>query len=144
MVRKPKYTMKNSLILLLLFLSMSLGALAQNSHKIVFQLATADEKEQSSLTRQLNNVLNYWPKAEIEVVVHSGAIEFMMSEKSIAAKEIPELMKRGVQFAVCQNTMKRKGVTEEQIISGAKYVPVGIAEIVIKQEEGFEYIKAGY
>jgi intracellular sulfur oxidation DsrE/DsrF family protein len=117
---------------------------AQVQHKIVFQLATGDEKEQGSLTRQLNNVLNYWPDATIEVVVHSGAIEFMMKEKSVAKEAILKSMERGVTFAVCRNTMKAHDVTEEDIISGAIFVPVGIAEIVLKQEEGYTYIKAGY
>ena len=103
-----------------------------------------DEKEQSSVTRQINNVLDYWPEAEIEVVVHSAAIEFMMTEKSVAKEAILETMKKGVIYAVCRNTMKRKSVSEDEIITGAVFVPVGIAEIVLKQENGFAYIKAGY
>lgn len=130
---------------LLLFTALSFSTFAQKQkHKIVFQMATDVVKEHGSLTRQLNNVLDYWPKAEIEVVVHSAAIEFMMSEKSSVKEEIQALMEKGVVFAVCQNTMKRKKVTESEIISGAIFVPVGIAEIVLKQEKGYSYIKAGY
>ncbi|MFT5885057.1 MAG: intracellular sulfur oxidation DsrE/DsrF family protein [Arcticibacterium sp.] len=117
---------------------------AQDKHKIVFQLATADENEQGSLTRQISNVLDYWPDAEIEVVVHSAAIEFMMNEKSVDKEAIIKTMERGVTFAVCKNTMKRKNLTELDIIQGAIFVPVGIAEIVLKQEAGYAYIKAGY
>jgi intracellular sulfur oxidation DsrE/DsrF family protein len=116
----------------------------KQKHKIVFQLATDVVKEHGSLTRQLNNVLDYWPKAEIEVVVHSAALEFMMSEKTSVKPEIEALMERGVKFAVCKNTMKRKKVTESEIIEGAIFVPVGIAEIVLKQEKGYNYIKAGF
>lgn len=138
--------MKSKITLLfLVFTALSFGTFAQKkSHKIVFQMATDVVKEHGSLTRQLNNVLNYWPKAEIEVVVHSAAIEFMMVEKSSVKMEIEALMQKGVKFAVCQNTMKRKNVTEADIISGAMFVPVGIAEIVLKQEKGYSYIKAGY
>lgn len=129
----------------LLFVGISFGGFAQKkNHKIVFQLATDVEKEQSSLPRQLNNVLAYWPKAQIEVVVHSAAIEFMTKDNSVARAEIEALMKRGVTFAVCQNTMQRKNITESQIIDGATFVPVGIAEIVLKQEQGYSYIRAGY
>ncbi|MGR3809406.1 DsrE family protein [Jiulongibacter sp. NS-SX5] len=129
---------------ILLFCTISAFGQSQQTHKIVFQMATDVQKEQSSLARQLNNVLDYWPDAEIEVVVHSAAIQFMMKDQSIVESEILKLQKRGVTFAVCRNTMKRKGVEENQIITGAHFVPVGIAEIVEKQESGFAYIKAGY
>lgn len=138
--------MKQKTLLLLILLSViSFVTFAQKkNHKIVFQLATDDVKEHAALTRQLNNVLAYWPKAEIEVVVHSAALEFMMNDKSTVKQEIEKLMANGVTFAVCQNTMKRKNVTEEQILKRAVFVPVGVAEIVLKQEKGFAYIKAGY
>lgn len=136
--------MKKILVLLTLLVITFTTAQAQKKHKIVFQMATADSKEQASLTRQINNVLVHWPNAEIEVVTHSAALEFMMKDKSPAEAEIKELMTKGVTFAVCQNTMKRKNVTETEIIDGAVFVPVGIAEIVLKQEKKYQYIKAGY
>jgi uncharacterized protein len=138
--------MKNklSLLVLILLASFSVVHAQKKGHKIVFQLATDAEKEHGSLTRQLNNVLNYWPDAKIVVVVHSAALEFMMNEKSTVKPAVEELMAKGVTFAVCQNTMKRKQVTEDQIIKGAIFVPVGIAELVIKQEQNYKYIKAGY
>lgn len=138
--------MKTKIIFLfLLFISVTTVSFAQKQkHKIVFQMATDVVKEHGSLTRQLNNVLDYWPNATVEVVVHSAAIEFMMNDKSSVKSEIEALMVKGVKFAVCQNTMKRKNVSEDEIIRGAIFVPVGIAEIVLKQEKGYSYIKAGY
>lgn len=132
------------LIVLVLIVFTSIGVQAQDKHKIVFHLASGDIKEQMSLSRQLNNLHNYWPDAEIEVVIHGGAIAFMMNEKSVAKEAIINSMENGVIFAVCQNTMRGKNVTEEEIIPGAVFVPNGIAEIVLKQEEGSSYIKAGY
>lgn len=136
--------MKIKIIYLLLLISITSVAYAQKkSHKIVFQLATEIEKEHGALTRQLNNVLEYWPNATIEVVVHSAALEFMMTEKSTVKAEVESLMGKGVKFAVCENTMKRKKVTKDKIIPGAIFVPVGVAEIVLKQEKGYSYLKAG-
>lgn len=133
--------MKHFFTAILLFVA-TFSSLAQ--HKIIFQLATDEIKEHGSLTRQLNNVLAYWPDAKIEVVVHSAALEFMMKEKSSVKTEVEKLIETGVTFAVCRNTMKRKNVDEGEIISGATFVPVGIAELVEKQEQGYSYIKAGY
>ncbi len=128
---------------LLLLISANVMAQSGKKHKMVFQLATDVTKEHNSLTRQINNVLNFWPNAEIVVVVHSAALDFMIAEKSVAKTEIEKLMEKGVTFEVCQNTMKRNKVSEDQIIKGALFVPVGIAEIVSRQEKKYAYIKAG-
>jgi intracellular sulfur oxidation DsrE/DsrF family protein len=40
--------------------------------------------------------------------------------------------------------MKERNVSKEQIIPEAGFVKAGILEIVIKQEEGWSYIKSGF
>lgn len=40
--------------------------------------------------------------------------------------------------------MKSQKVTKDQLIPEVEYVPVGIAEIVEKQEQGWSYIKGGF
>jgi intracellular sulfur oxidation DsrE/DsrF family protein len=115
----------------------------EREHKIVFQLTTSDTTVYRSLTRQLNNVLVHWPKAKLEVVIYAKGIGFVRKDQSVYEAEIAELKKRGVTFAVCENTMKQQKLTKDQVLNSVIYVPVGIAEIVTKQEEGWSYIKVG-
>ncbi|MCU0341013.1 MAG: DsrE family protein [Spirosomaceae bacterium] len=136
---------------LLLSSSLWMSAMAQTNapksektHKMVFQLATPDTAAYRALTRQLNNVLAYWPTAQIEVVVHNKGIGFMRKDQRIFEPEIAALKAKGIVFAVCENTMKQQKLTKEQILPQAIYVPVGIAEIVVRQEEGWAYLKAGF
>ena len=142
--------MKNSLLLLLLgLLLLTIPALAQSKtdakqHRIVFHLATGDTLAYRALTKQLNNVLAYWPTALLEVVVHNKGIGFMRRDESLFEQEIQALKSKGVVFAVCENTMKQQKLTKGQILSQATFVPVGLAELVIRQEEGWSYIKAGF
>ncbi len=110
--------------------------------KIVFQLSHPDSKAWDGLLRQLNNIKEGWPQAEMEVVVHSGAIGFLKSDNTDQAAEIRDLSRRGVVFAACENTMKRKNITPDDMIDVAKFVRMGIGEVVIKQDEGWAYIKA--
>lgn len=132
------------LTFLFAFLVISQLAFSQEKvHKIVFQLATGDTLMHQGLVRQLNNVKKHWPTSQIEVVVHNAAIDFVVAQKSTVKADIEKLQASGIVFAVCENTMKRKNISKEQVISGAKFVPVGIAEIVEKQEEGYSYLKAG-
>ena len=141
--------MKNlTLSLILVFSMISIAALAQkkaNNHKIVFQFTNAiDTLQQKAIVNQLKNLTTHWPNAQYEVVIHSMGLPFVMSAKSKQIDAIKELRAKGVRFLVCENTMKSQKVSKDQIISEVEYVPVGIAEIVEKQEQGWTYIKGGF
>ena len=141
--------MKNGTLLFILVFSMiSIGALAQkkpNNHKIVFQFTNAtDTLQQKAIVNQLKNMTTHWPNAKYEVVIHSMGLPFVMSAKSKQIEAIKALRAKGVRFLVCENTMKSQKVTKDQLIPEIEYVPVGIAEIVEKQEQDWSYIKGGF
>ncbi len=141
--------MKNlTLSFILAFSMISIGALAQkksNNHKIVFQFTNAaDTLQQKVFANQLKNMTTHWPNAKYEVVIHSMGLPFVMSAKSKQIDAIKALRAKGVRFLVCENTMKSQKVTKDQLIPEVEYVPVGIAEIVEKQEQGWSYIKGGF
>jgi intracellular sulfur oxidation DsrE/DsrF family protein len=131
-------------LLAALFMSISVTFGQEKIHKVVFHLSTADTLAYDALGIQLNNVLNHWPTAQIEVVVHNNGIAFMQKSKSKHEETIQALAKKGVVFAVCENTIKRKKIDKQDIITPSKFVPVGLAEIIEKQEEGWAYIKSGF
>lgn len=116
----------------------------EKEHKIVFHLASSDTLVHKALVKQIANVLDYWKTAKIEVVVHNNGIGFMKKEETKTSIEIQSLTDKGVVFAVCENTLKQRKIEKKQILSAATYVPVGIAELVLKQEAGYGYIKAGF
>ena len=110
-------------------------------HRIVYDMAATDTAQHSMLIRQLNNVKRGWPDAEIEVVVHGKALEMLVNGKSTKAGAIKELQEKGMVFAACENTMRAQGVAKEQLLPGIVTVPMGIGEIIMKQEEGWGYIR---
>ena len=130
--------------LMLLFLKTSIGFTQEKEHKIVFHLASSDTLVHKALVKQIANVMDYWKTAKIEVVVHNNGIGFMKIEETKTKNEINSLVEKGVVFAVCENTMKQRNLEKKQILSSASFVPVGIAELVLKQEDGYSYIKAGF
>jgi len=141
--------MKNLTILfVLLFSLISIGTFAQkreDEHKIVFQFTNANDTiQQKAFTNQLNNLTAHWPKAKYEVVVYNMGLEYIMLTKSKHIDAIKALHAKGVRFVVCQNTMKSRKITKEQLIPEVEFVPTGIAEVVEKQEQGWSYIKGGF
>lgn len=112
-----------------------------SQRKIVYDLSVADTTMHAGLMRQLNNIKRGWPDAQIEVVVHGKALNLLVTGKSTQANAIEELQAKGVVFAACENTMKRSKVEKSQLLPNIPTVPMGIGEIVTKQEEGWSYIK---
>ncbi|TPE46242.1 DsrE family protein [Pontibacter mangrovi] len=118
------------------------AAVAQaRPHRIVYDMTVADTARQAMLMRQLNNIKRGWPEAEVEVVVHGKALFMLVSDKTHNAEEIKALQAKGVVFAACENSMRALDVKKEQLLSGVNTVPMGVGEIIMKQEEGWGYIK---
>jgi intracellular sulfur oxidation DsrE/DsrF family protein len=135
------------LVIMLIFVSAQLKAqnnVSEKVHHVVMQLNTADTAAWSSVLGNIKNFQKIWPgKVEVEVVVHGKALNFLVASKSHLVEDIENLSKKGVQFSACENTMNKYGITKAMLLSSAKTVPSGVAELILKQEAGWGYLKAG-
>ena len=130
---------------LLIMLSMMVCSLAvaqEKPVKIVFDVTSADEAVHQTAIRHVKMMAAAYPDSEFEVVVYSGAIDMVTNGKSSVEEDIIALgNNENVQFKVCEGTMKRKGITTNELVPGVGTVPDGILEIVTKQGQGWGYIK---
>lgn len=135
------------LVIMLIFVSAQLQAqnnVSEKVHHVVMQLNTADTAAWSSVLGNIKNFQKIWPgKVEVEVVVHGKALNFLVASKSHLVEDIETLSKKGVQFSACENTMNKYGITKAMLLSSAKTVPSGVVELILKQEAGWGYLKAG-
>jgi uncharacterized protein len=137
------------LIVLGLIISSSTVVVAQDKqvkmHQVVMQLNSADTAVWSGMLGNIRNFQKVWPgNVSIEVVVHGKALNFLVKEKSHLVSEIETMTKLGVIFNACENTMNKYGIRKDMLIPAVSSVPSGVAELVVKQEEGWSYIKTGY
>ena len=138
--------MKN-LVLILSVLFVTQISCAQDqvkSHKIIFQLSTADTLAHKALMKQLKNIHKVSPTTEMEVVCHGPGLEMLQKEKSVVFSGIKTAAENGVKFQACEFSLKERNIEKSSIVSLAGFVPAGIIHIVTKQEEGWSYIKAGF
>ncbi|MCC7467279.1 MAG: DsrE family protein, partial [Saprospiraceae bacterium] len=112
--------------------------------RVVFQLSTPDTAAHRALARQLNNLLEGLPNAQVEVVVHNKGISMLHAQKTTLATELQGLKDRGVKFVACEQTLKQQKMEKSEILPLAGFVPRGLVEIIQKQEKGWSYIKAGF
>lgn len=86
-------------------------------------------------------------KAKIVVVTHGNGVDFLLdgaADKNGSPYNIAveELMAQGVDFRVCNNTLKARSIDPKRVQQGARIVPSGVAEIGrLQAKEGFAYIK---
>jgi intracellular sulfur oxidation DsrE/DsrF family protein len=79
----------------------------------------------------------------VEVVIHGKALGLLVAAKTHLANEVIELSKTNVQFLACENSMRKYHIDKSELINIAFTVPSGVAELILKQEAGWSYLKAG-
>lgn len=127
-----------------LFAQQADGVVDFKKHKIVMQFSDSDSLSQASVVGQVKNIRAAWPNAEVEVVCHGLGLDLLVASKSKASNQVAEWSGKGVVFAACNNTMKRRNIKKEDLLSSAVVVPSAIIELTLKQEKGWAYIKGGH
>ncbi len=113
-------------------------------HRVVIQLNTADTAAWSSTIGNIKNLQKIWPNnVVVEVVVHGKALDLLVATKTHLANEVIELSKINVQFSACENSMRKHHIEKSELLNIANTVPSGVAEVILKQEAGWSYLKAG-
>lgn len=126
-----------------LFMVTTLSAQQENI-KVVFDVTSNDPNVQRSAARHLRLMSESYPDSEFEMVVYSDAYAMVDNSLSVAGETIREIVKQdNVSIVICQNTMKRNKKDESNLIPGVDTVPDGIYAIVLRQMQGWGYIKEG-
>ncbi len=76
-------------------------------------------------------------------MVHGKAINLLVKDKTYLANDIAGLTNEGVVFVACENTMRKYKIEKADLLIEAKTVPSGVVEVILKQEQGWRYLKAG-
>ena len=122
----------------------SLDLSAQAKHRVVIQFTDSDSLSQASVVGQVKNIKTDLPEATIEVVCHGPGLDLLIKKNSKVPALVQEWNTKGVVFAACNNTMRRRGVKKEDLSAQATVVPSAMVELILKQEEGWSYVKGGH
>lgn len=118
----------------------------QSKHRVVMEVSTDDPKAWEAALNNIENLRNaLGPEAStVELVAHGGGLEMLLGANHVQAQRMEKLAAGPVVFAACENTMKRKKVTRDDLLPFVTTVDSGVAEVVRKQEQGWSYVKAGF
>ena len=119
---------------------------SQGPDKVVYHVNDTQAQAANAL-RNINNHLEVNPQARIVVVAHAQGVDYLFD----GAKDkngnpyniaVESLRQRGVQFDVCEITLRNRNLTKSRFIPEANFVPSGVAEITrLQQREGYAYLR---
>lgn len=109
--------------------------------KAVVHINFSDSEKQKAGLKNITNILKGENGSTIEVICHGGGIGLLVKDKSDHADAVAQLIKQGVRFAACENTLHEKSIPKESLLPDVTTVPSGAIEIIRKQQEGFSYFK---
>lgn len=130
-------------LLALLLLVASTLSWAQD--KVVYHISDTESQALGAL-RNIRNHLDTDPGAKITVVAHAQGIDFLMEgakdkNGGLYAGPVSALKSRGVNFEVCQITLKTRNLKQDQFIQEADFTPSGVVRITKLQLQGHAYIR---
>ena len=110
--------------------------------KVVVHVNFPESGTQGAGLRSVGNILEEEPGARIQVVCHAAGIGLVEKSRSEHAEAVEALIKKGVTFVACENTMRQKSIKKADFLPGVGTVPSGALEVVRKQhKDGFSYFK---
>jgi intracellular sulfur oxidation DsrE/DsrF family protein len=110
--------------------------------KAVIHVNFSDSDRQKHGLKNVSNILKeVQGEAEIVVACHGEGIGLLVTEKSQHADEVERLIKEKVRFVACENTMRDRSITKDNLLPGVTTIPSGAVEVIRKQQEGYGYFK---
>ncbi len=129
----------------LLFCMVTLAASAQEKKlSVVWDLSSADTTVQAAVFRQINNAKAQVPDLQIEVVFHGQAVFAVMNDSLQFASRVKMAKEKGVNLAVCNNSLKRLKIDPSKLMPETTVVPSAVVELIKKQADGWSYLKASH
>jgi intracellular sulfur oxidation DsrE/DsrF family protein len=125
-------------------LAATVAARADDAIKAVYHLS--DERLATMVMNNINNHMTVDPGVKIVVVaVATGVKAFTFGAQDSGGRPfsdwVDQLTARGVEFRICENSMKALKLTKGDLIANIGTVPSGMAEIArLQAREGFVYI----
>ena len=114
-----------------------------NNYKVIFHI---DENSKFKLLlANLNNLIQSMDQEPItiEVLANSEAVKlFVLNDiNEVEHTNVQNLINKGVIFSLCNNSLRSNKIDPSLLIQNVHIVPTGVKELMIKQHEGYAYIK---
>ncbi|WP_439559754.1 DsrE family protein [Dyadobacter sp.] len=119
------------------------GATAdKKSYKVVYQLNSDDDKTIKATLKNIMNALEdprLKGKLKAELVVHGGGVA-VFKKTNPYESQLKALQAKGVILAECENTLRERNISKDELFDFISFVPSGNGEIIIRQQQGWAVV----
>lgn len=110
-------------------------------YQVIFHI---DEIEKSKLVLgNINNLIKDLGEEnlEVELLANSEAVKLMLMDSNGFSEQLKNLKLKNVNFTACANSLHQMSLDKSLLFDFCVVVPSGVGELVIKQTNGYAYIK---
>lgn len=108
---------------------------------VVIQVSDGDVKTWNQALNVVRNLQQaYRGNVEVEVVAFGNGIGMLKMDSEVATR-VAETVSSGAKLLACENTMRGRNLTPEDMLSKIAFVPAGVVEIMQKQKAGWVVIR---
>jgi hypothetical protein len=141
--------MKRTIATVVALLALALAAISQTAkprrHRVVIEMSLASHDAWAEAEAHVSVLRAAFPNAvDIEVVCMGEGLPMLSRSDTGLQAALQRDADSGVVFAACQRSMRARKLQTEDLFPFARQVPSGMAEVVMKQEAGYSYLKASY
>ncbi|WP_121356458.1 DsrE family protein [Flavisolibacter nicotianae] len=111
-------------------------------YKALYILNQSDDKKIRGIIRNINNALadpRLKGKLQVELVAFGDGVE-MYRKTAHYDTLLTALQNKGVILAQCENTVRERHISKEELWPFVSYVPSGNGEIIIRQYQGWAIV----
>ena len=103
--------------------------------KVVFQVIDSVPGKWNLTLSNASNIQDFIgkDKVDVEIVAYGPGIDMLRLESEVGDK-IDKAIASGVKIVACQNTMKAKKLTKDDMLPSISYVPGGVYETMKKRK----------
>jgi intracellular sulfur oxidation DsrE/DsrF family protein len=109
----------------------------------IYPMDTNDPKVIEKTFRHINNALNderLVGKVQIELIAFGGGTEVYL-KNSKYEEDLKALLEKGVIIAQCNNSLRERKISRDQLYDFIAVVPSANGELIIRQAEGWAVVK---
>lgn len=111
-------------------------------YKALYVLNQSDDKKIRGIIRNINNALadpRLKGKLQVELVAFGDGVEIYKKSNHYDTL-LTVLQNKGVLLAQCENTLRERKISKDELWPFISYVPSGNGEIIIRQQEGWAVV----
>ncbi len=118
------------------------NGIAQEKHKVVFQVSDNDPAKWNLALNNARNVQADLGKdnVEIEIVAYGPGLAMLKMESPVSPR-LAQALDLNIGLLACVNTMENTKTPKSDMYGGIGYVQAGVTHLMKRQKEGWAYIR---